>query len=430
MNHLIPENFVNADKDDYAPALIEYFEICVRSVWKQSRGRARHILLLALSDVFGGFLHVYALPCTKRQYYAGLVRYRHVQDLYNLYQDLVTFLMTNGGNWRKPKEDFDNRMSLKPLVVSPTSTQTENMCKKLITFNKNYGKACEDKENTLSVPLPVMDNAQKPCAIVLPLRDPNFNLLSLYSPKSPNVLQLYYVTSVNCLNNSADSAMIFKLQFYRWLKSRVLPRLQDDRWYPAFGGVLPILAALEREGVARNDYVMSTFYSSGVDETKTSAKLGVPLALKIENSTSTEKNSVDEYFEAHMFAVIGCVVFAVLLVCLFIIFCYAKLRRRKTPGDVTVGGKVEDDNKLFANKLQVLFNVKHHKDKDTQVGRRGSSVANLAPGSKRSRSSVGKPPRNPPSTSREALSNGKASLRENLSSSSSSESIAEDAGNE
>ena len=103
MNNLIPKDMPNDEPDEYVPALIEYFKICVGNIQKNSKGTARHILLMALADVFGGFLHVYTLPFIKHQYYAGLVEYGHVQNLYELYGDLTRFLKTNGAGWKKSR---------------------------------------------------------------------------------------------------------------------------------------------------------------------------------------------------------------------------------------------------------------------------------------------------------------------------------------
>ena len=78
MNSLIPKE-MKERPDEYVPALIDHFEICVGNIQKHFKGKARYIRLLALADVFEDFLHVYTLPLIKKQHYAGLFQYAHVQ---------------------------------------------------------------------------------------------------------------------------------------------------------------------------------------------------------------------------------------------------------------------------------------------------------------------------------------------------------------
>ena len=351
MNSLIPQEILNDDTCGYVSALIEYFHICARNVWRMSKGRARHIQLLALADVFGGFLHVYALPLTKQKYYGGLVHYEDIQNLYNLYEDLLNFLMTDGSNWKKPRSNFPDKKLFRELVMDTN----EDMCEKLITIHKG------PQRSIVQVPLPLFDDPLKPRSALMPYKVPGMDFVNLHSKESADMLQLYYITSVKCLNSSLESLTIFKLEFYRWLKSQVLPRLEDTQWYPAFGGVLSILATLEREDINQNEASLRELYISKGYE----ANFNPNGAGEITNGTT----SIGKLLKNNLYIIIIGTAIGILLKCLCSIWCYIKFCRNKGKKDVeeTKGG----DSKLFDTAVHLVNELK---DKKKRVGSSGSSV--------------------------------------------------------
>nr|CAD7420500.1 unnamed protein product [Timema poppensis] len=102
----------------------------------------------------------------------------------------------------------------------------------------------------LVVPIPYLDDPLHPRALAVPLR--HSHLLSLMSEQSVHVLSHYYLEAVRCLAgqpNSAGQLAGFHENLNNWLHKFVLPRLEDDLWYPGFGGALQILETLKRSGV-------------------------------------------------------------------------------------------------------------------------------------------------------------------------------------
>nr|CAD7431127.1 unnamed protein product [Timema monikensis] len=77
MQDLIPRNSLDTRKDDFVPRLMSYFHSAAELIRARTRGPVQHSLLLALSDVIGGYLHVYVLPLARRGYYCGVVRWEH-----------------------------------------------------------------------------------------------------------------------------------------------------------------------------------------------------------------------------------------------------------------------------------------------------------------------------------------------------------------
>lgn len=64
--------------------LLEYFQSCYHVVAQSATGKSQHIMFLALSDAFGGYLRANILPVARYSYYAGIMF-----SLYILYLTLT-----------------------------------------------------------------------------------------------------------------------------------------------------------------------------------------------------------------------------------------------------------------------------------------------------------------------------------------------------
>lgn len=123
---------IDSQNDQYIAHLMDYFHICLESVRKLSAGKTKHLMLKALADTLGGYLRVYILPLTRYSYYAGNLKYRNVRMLFELFDELKTFLRTNGAGWSKPHRNFDT-VGIPSIVITPPKTSVA--CNGLITYS-------------------------------------------------------------------------------------------------------------------------------------------------------------------------------------------------------------------------------------------------------------------------------------------------------
>ncbi|XP_020300137.1 uncharacterized protein LOC109863890 isoform X2 [Pseudomyrmex gracilis] len=265
---------IDSENDQYIAHLMDYFYICLESVRRLSVGKTKHLILKALADTLGGYLRVYILPLTKHSYYVGNIKYRNAKMLHDLFDELKVFLRTNGIGWSKPSRDIEN-VKIIPIVITPPKTSVA--CNGLITYSAPHERNDSDyrsfefrkrKGSTVKrrhlrqtvneynsevatrkiiVPLPFLDNEAEPNSIALPFKTDS--LQSLYSEKSAFVIVKYYIASVKCIASRSNAHLeTFNKDFHNWLQQSVRRRLDDEKWYPAFGGVLRVLATSRELG--------------------------------------------------------------------------------------------------------------------------------------------------------------------------------------
>ncbi|KAL6446379.1 hypothetical protein ACFW04_001158 [Cataglyphis niger] len=281
---------------------MDYFHICLESVQKLSVGKTKHLMLKALADTLGGYLRVYILPITRRSYYAGNIKYRNAKMLFELFDELKIFLRTNGAGWSKPSQDVENQVKIPPIVITPPKTSIA--CNGLITYSTPFDsdyrsltfkkkkrsmikrghsrRALDDYNNevvtsNVIIPLPFLDNEIDPNSIALPFKIDS--LQSLYSEKSAFVLVKYYIASVKCImsrSSTRTQLQRFNKDFHTWLQQSVRRHLDDEKWYPAFGGVLRVMATLRESG-------------NGIMKSKTSGTYQVMPKVGVEGAHQMDK---------------------------------------------------------------------------------------------------------------------------------------------
>ncbi|XP_024940275.1 uncharacterized protein LOC107267287 isoform X2 [Cephus cinctus] len=270
---------INCQNDQYIAMLMDYFHICLECVRKLSIGKTKHLMLKALADTMGGYLQVYILPLTKHSYYAGNIKYRNAKRLFELFDELKNFLHTNGVGWMKPTLN-KKHVKTPPIVITPPRSSLA--CNGLITYpahsaemnsrDFHYSHAMKRKRFTrgrrpsrnsplgyseyggitrpVIVPLPFLDDEAQPNSIAMPFKTDN--LQSLYCEKSAFALVKYYVASVKCIVSKSKTNYElgrFNEDFFEWLQTSVHTHLDDEKWYPAFGGVLRVMASLRETGL-------------------------------------------------------------------------------------------------------------------------------------------------------------------------------------
>ncbi|KAL7299013.1 hypothetical protein TKK_0008109 [Trichogramma kaykai] len=324
--NLLPkfDNSSSIQNDQTIADILVYFNTCLEHVNELSTGNARRLMLRSLADAMGGYLHTYVAPLTKAAFYAGKVKYCNTVKLFRLLVEIKAFLITTGEGWMSP-EHIDLFSNVTPLNL--TLDPVENACDLLI-FNYT-GTSCKNGNfrNTVQsfeLYLPYFDDDSRPNSIALPLKDRR--LWSLYSEESVAILTRYYITSVYCImsmNNYKENLAGFNKKFHEWLLQSVYPRLKDDRWYPAFGEILRVMALLAV--ISGNKY----------DDKKSS-----PIQIRNQTLDDTPKENITPYedsktasetFNTSQLIVIALLTAAIVwfLVCCSLC-CYRSLRKHSS----------------------------------------------------------------------------------------------------
>ncbi|KAF5289183.1 hypothetical protein FQR65_LT00069 [Abscondita terminalis] len=263
-NVLPNKNLISIKDNTVVNDLVAYFRLLLNLVRKSATGTTRHLLILAMSDAIGGYLHRFILPISRYAYYTGFVRYDSMEKLYTLFGNIKDILRTNGNGWS------DAHYSDYPL-------------------------------GGITIPLPFSDSPTNPESIALPLK--SHSLVSLTSKHSQNVFVKYYIAAIECLkslNATENDIKEFNSEFMNWLGKNVLPHLYKDTFYVGFGGVLQIVETMKDNGVERKQ----------IDSYKAMAE--------------EEEKEIDEFVEPEenksmiIIALLATILMWVLLGCLFI----------------------------------------------------------------------------------------------------------------
>jgi hypothetical protein len=183
------------------------------------------------------------VPITKYSFYAGNVSLSTVQKISNLYERCKELLDTNGNGWSEPLTDFSKFTIKIPPVSISTINENEAMkaCASLVTSN----------DDEIMVPLPKIeddssndDDDDYSSVLTLPFKhDQSF--FNIISKRSAFALFRYYITATQCFSYQGIDQSPFNRRLKMWINENVLPYLDDDECYPAFGAVLRILESIK-----------------------------------------------------------------------------------------------------------------------------------------------------------------------------------------
>lgn len=221
-------------------------------------------MLLALTDLLGGFLHHALLPMARKAYYSGAIDYIYMEKLIQLYEELKWFLRTNGQGWARPmtitKEVKVPTIELE--LLNSVAKNNESCCHKLMYYEREPLKSRKRSvtlEKGIYFPLPFFDAKTRPTAIALPLK--HFALRNIESKRAAFVIMKYFISAERCLKEKqAKPEQIQKFQnnLYTWIDKEVLPKLKDDKFYSAFGGVLRVENTLRSLGAKLGSKMCNT----------------------------------------------------------------------------------------------------------------------------------------------------------------------------
>ncbi|KAJ8953680.1 hypothetical protein NQ314_007288 [Rhamnusium bicolor] len=243
LEDLMPDvKILEIDGNDFVDDTVDYF-------------RKKHITLLALTDLLGGYLQHAVLPIARQAYYAGIIDYLSMEKLIQLFEELKWFLRTNGQGWSMPiesKNEFDIQ-SIDFQGEGPKSNKS--CCRNLIYYQHEPSKkrSVDKSEQSLFFPLPFFDSKVRPAAIAVPFK--KFALRNIESKKAAYLVMKYYISAYRCLNDlHADADTIGKFQdnMFTWVEKDVIPKLGDDKFYSAFGGIMRVEETLKSMGAKIN----------------------------------------------------------------------------------------------------------------------------------------------------------------------------------
>lgn len=126
------------------------------------------------------------------------------------------------------------------MIPKTSDDEAMKACSNLVT-NQND----DDNEEDMLVPLPKIETEDNDdlSTIRLPLkRKHTFNI---NSKKSAFILLRYFVSVTQCFKYQGINQSLFNRKLNLWITDNVLPYLDDDQLYPAFGAVLRIMESIK-----------------------------------------------------------------------------------------------------------------------------------------------------------------------------------------
>lgn len=105
----------------------------------------------------------------------------------------------------------------------------------------------DNSEEDMIVALPKLESEENEdlSTIWLPLK--RKHIFNINSPASSFILLRYFVMVSQCYNYQNINQAVFNKKFKAWVEENVLPYLEDEKLYPAFGAVLRILETIKDE---------------------------------------------------------------------------------------------------------------------------------------------------------------------------------------
>ncbi|KAF7269940.1 hypothetical protein GWI33_017031 [Rhynchophorus ferrugineus] len=252
MEDVIPDpRIISIQCNDDITDIIDYFKAVIEFIRGSTKGRKKHILLMALTDLLGGYLHYAILPMSRKAYYAGAVEFTYMEKLIQLYEEVKWFLRTNGQGWTKPML-ITKEVSVPVIDIEKefNAENTNSCCSRLLFYEheplKSKTKRSATTEKGFYFPLPFFDAKHSPKAIVVPLK--HYAVRSIESRRAAYIIMKYFVTAERCLHDSKakqDQVQKFQNNLYTWIEHDVIPKLGDDRFYAAFGGAVRVWNTLK-----------------------------------------------------------------------------------------------------------------------------------------------------------------------------------------
>lgn len=268
-------------------------------------------------------------------------------NVYNLYEKCKVLLDTNGNGWSDPINDFSKfSFKIEPLIVSKHDKGDEDDEMKACV-NLMLNQDDNDNDEDMLVALPKMDTEENEelATIWLPLK--RKHIFNLNSKTSAFILFRYFVAVSKCYNYQGVSQVAFNHKLRQWIIDKVLPYLDDERLYPAFGAVLRILETVKQpqepdyRGSKRKHKSPQSAISSSNDVSE-EASSGILDRLFSTHQKKQEESVFDDNSDEHndhikkiiQYSIIG-LGFALFLIIALICICKTAKNRTNTKKDNT-----------------------------------------------------------------------------------------------
>ncbi|CAG9808247.1 unnamed protein product [Chironomus riparius] len=353
---LLPKN-IELMNDYNLVAMIKYFYGINEILEHMGEGEARQLVLKCFYDMLGSYLKHIVLPITKYSFYAGNVTYSVAQNVFDLFDRCKELLDTNGNSWSEAITDFSQfNVKIIPLMIPKTSDdEAMKACSNLVT-NQND----DDNEEDMLVPLPKIETEDNDdlSTIRLPLkRKHTFNI---NSKKSAFILLRYFVSVTQCFKYQGINQSLFNKKLNLWITDNVLPYLDDDQLYPAFGAILRILETIKSsdetiyQGTSQKN---SKRHKQQLVESKNF--FDYTKNINSDEFSFDDRNRDFNWWQNAVLASIGIVILALLLIYMIIRICCNRKKIRE------VEYKKNSNKKTLKDKIRnVLKNSTHMPEHD------------------------------------------------------------------
>ena len=268
-------------------------------------------------STFSSYLKHQILPIAKFSFYTGNVTFSVAQNLFNLFDRCKELLDTNGDGWSDAISDFSKfTIKIEPITIENTRDDESMKACGNLAMNQND----DDNEEDMLVAMPKMEleENEELSTIWLPLK--RKHIFNIKSRTSTFILFRYYVMVTQCYSYQGINQGIFNRKLKLWIVDNILPYLDDDELYPAFGAVLRILETIK----GPND---SGYQGTKVRKSKYQKALTAIQSLVEDDGVFAVEadNEIEWWFRLGM---IGCAGIAIALILLFLILKLCTNRKK------------------------------------------------------------------------------------------------------
>lgn len=294
--------------------------------------QTKEVINKAFFDMLGGYLKHFLLPITKYSFYAGNVSFTTANNLFILYDKCKELLNTNGNSWRDPISDFSSfSFHIEKIIISKEAESDEPM-KACVNLMLNKDDNDNDESMLVALPKMEMEESEDLSTIWLPFkRKHTFNL---NSKTSAFILLKYFVQVSKCYDYQGASQANFNRKLKTWLSENILPYLDDDKLYPAFGAILRILESVKQSSDSGYFGVSSTNHHSPIktlfsEHKEKSGGYGM-LRMKNQDIEDYDTQLEEEYNDVRNYINLGVIIVGSFVFLLVLIFCSIKMSKNRS----------------------------------------------------------------------------------------------------
>lgn len=225
-------------------------------------------------------------------FYAGMLKYKSTQSIYDLHKKSKEFLNTNGNGWRPPITNFlQYKYKIEPITITINDSATQPCVNLILTEDDTDS---EDAEMIVSLPKIEMEPNEELTNVWLPFkRKHNFNF---NSETSAFILMRYYVAVIKCYKFQGMPPIKFQHRFSKWISENILSFIYDGNFYPGLGAILRIVESLKESGQEKLLANPMIPLKTGSKETIQNSNDFTQIQQQVDKIKEHEKESVPGFF--------------------------------------------------------------------------------------------------------------------------------------